>query len=158
MDFAALKTDFVEVWLFISSTLLCSSTIGCLHICLAPIGQTKIAKDRSVVLVNSPQVLIYFEYLFIYCSRHFYCALFLFSFPIVQIMHLYKYCLQLFKETMLHVKNMTAFKWIVHPICILHVFLCNDQHGGNDFCFFCCFSSADLHFLLFYVVQFFPST
>ena len=66
---------------------------------------------------------------------------FLFSFsfvcfPIVQFMHLCKYCLLLFKGTLLHVKHDCIFKGIVHPVCILHVFLCNDQHGVNYVSFF----------------------
>lgn len=81
MDSAALKTVFfffVGVRLVISSSVLCLSTVGCLHFCLAPIGQTKILRDRAVSLVNSPQVSIYFEYLFIYFSGYFQCASFFF--------------------------------------------------------------------------------
>lgn len=60
MDFAALKTVSVGFWLAISFSVLCSSTFSCLHICLAPIGQTKVWRGRAVSLVNSPQVSIYF--------------------------------------------------------------------------------------------------
>lgn len=50
------------------SSVLCSSTIGCLHICPAPISQIKILKRPAgtVGLMNSPQVSIYFDSLFIY--------------------------------------------------------------------------------------------
>lgn len=44
------------------------------------IGQTKIKRERAVGLVRSPQVYIYLEYLFIYLSGYFYCALFYFVF------------------------------------------------------------------------------
>lgn len=91
MDFAALKTVCVGVWLAISSSVLCSYTTGCLHICLAPIGQTNILKEQAVVLVNSPQVSIYFEYLFIYFSWYFYCASFSFLF-LVFFFLLYSSC------------------------------------------------------------------
>lgn len=68
------------VWLAVCSSVFCSCTIGCLHICLAPIGQTKIKQERAVGLVKSPQVSIYLGYLFIYLSGYFYCALFYFVF------------------------------------------------------------------------------
>lgn len=91
MDFAALKTVCVRVWLAISSSVLCSYTTGCLHICLTPIGQTNILREQAVVLVNSPQVSIYFEYLFIYLSWYFYCASFSFLF-LLFVFLLYSSC------------------------------------------------------------------
>lgn len=110
MDFAALKTDFVggggSAPLYFARPPLAAFAFR-----LTPIGQTKILRDQAVSVVNSPQVSIYFDYLFIYFSEYFYCAFFFsfFSFcfcsPIVQLMHLCKYCLSLFKGTLLHVKT-----------------------------------------------------
>lgn len=59
---------------------------------LAPIGQTKILRDQAVSVVNSPQVSIYFDYLFIYFSEYFYCAFFFFSFLSVFVLLLYSSC------------------------------------------------------------------
>lgn len=103
MDFAALKTFFRGGSDLRSAPLyFARPPLAAFNICLAPIGQTKILRDRAVGLVNSPQVSIYFEYLFIYFSGYFYCffsfSLFLPCFPIAQLMHLCKYCLLLFKK------------------------------------------------------------
>lgn len=59
---------------------------------LAPIGQTKILRDQAVSVVNSPQVSIYFDYLFIYFSEYFYCAFFFLSFLSVFVLLLYSSC------------------------------------------------------------------
>lgn len=57
------------------------------------IGQTKMLRDRAVGLVNSPQVSIYFEYLFIYFSGYFYCAFFFSSlFLLLFVFLLYNSC------------------------------------------------------------------
>lgn len=108
MDSLALKFFFfffVGVGRAISSTVIfffCLCTIGCLHICLTPIGLTKILRDRAVGLVNSPQVSIYFEYLFIYFSGYFYCAFFLFSYC---TSHALVRVLSVVQGTLLHVKH-----------------------------------------------------
>lgn len=91
MDFAALKTDFVggggSAPLYFARPPLAAFAFR-----LAPIGQTKILRDQAVSVVNSPQVSIYFDYLFIYFSEYFYCAFFFLSFLSVFVLLLYSSC------------------------------------------------------------------
>lgn len=128
MDFAALKTDFVggggSAPLYFARPPLAAFAFR-----LTPIGQTKILRDQAVSVVNSPQVSIYFDYLFIYFSEYFYCAFF---FSFLFFLFLFSYCTAHALVQVLSVvvqrdtapcKNVTVFKGIVHPICILHVFV-----------------------------------
>lgn len=94
MDFAALKTDFVGGGFDFQSAPLyfARPPLAAFAFRLAPIGQTKILRDQAVSVVNSPQVSIYFDYLFIYFSEYFYCAFFFFSFLSVFVLLLYSSC------------------------------------------------------------------
>lgn len=130
MDIAVLKiVSLGGFWLWISSSVLCSSAVGCLHLCLTHMT----GREQAVCLASSAQVSIYFEYLFIYFDSYFYfffVLLFLdcFCSAVVHIVLFCKYYLLLFKGTLLWV-NVTVFKGIVHSICILF-FSC---HGKHDF-------------------------
>lgn len=131
MDSAALKTDFCG-----GSTcdqLLCTLLIHrWLTSCLSHEGE----ETGSVWWIVLRFLFILNIYLFILVDICM-CALFFF-FPIVQLMHLCKYCL-LFRRTLLRVKQWLFVKGQYTHLVSCICFLCHDQHGVNCLCFLCFF-------------------